>query len=157
MKKLILFFVLILGFVSEIKAQFPASSEIYYYISLSKDSFYTIRFYTNGAGEAWNASEYLTDSNKEVFYPGGSPHFFKKEYRYNSELSNSKYVVYDTSSFREKNYQFIFYLAFSKDKTEMIRWFYAPGLNKIGDRDYYKKVTREELESILKPKFDFLE
>ena len=151
MKKLILFFVLILGFVSEIKAQFPASSEIYYYIRVSDTDgreFYAFRFYTNVVAVQWGHVKpldlYLVEATTT-------------EYSYDSELSNNRYVVYDNSSRATTSGAFLVYYALSKDKTEMIRWSYNQYSNSMISKHYYKRVTWEELEAMSKSKFDFLE
>ena len=152
MKKLILFFVLILGFVSEIKAQFPASSEIYYYVRIDDDPYNGIyvvwvrfrenRVYQSGRFDVKDM-EFVKDvertlSKSDAWY-------------YDKRISNEKYRVY-----KWWNQDWDNYLAFSKDREELIEIGIAPITGSVL-KDYLKRVTLKELESMLKPKFDFLE
>ena len=73
MKKFILFIVLILGFISENKAQFPASSEIYYYLCVantdgsSVDYSYIVKFYSNSIKRNY-ISKYQYEENKKKMF-----------------------------------------------------------------------------------------
>ena len=159
MKKLILFIVLILGFINENKAQFAASSEIYYYLCVSNtggaaNSSEIVKFYNNGVRHyTIFESQYNEKSiNKAI------SEFEKKDWTYksyDSDDSTSSYVAY-SKTYEDGSSTWLF---FSKDKSEMIKvqflkyTYVAP----LTVKRYYKRVTKQDLINKDKPNFDFLE
>lgn len=155
MKKFILFIVLILGFISENKAQFPASSEIYYYLCVantdgsSVDYSYIVKFYSNSIKRNY-ISKYQYEENKiNDCIREMETH---KPYSYDSSESTSKYVAYSTIYNNGDGY----WLFFSKDRSEMIhvKFFKYTSLTV---KYYFKRVTKQDLINKNKPNFDFLE
>ena len=157
MKKLILFFVLILGFVSGIKAQFPASSEIYYYLLVANEGgsstglVVAVKFYDNGMRKVWLGYHYEVSNQSINDKVNSIDEFYLCQY--DSENSTSKYICYFKGKAERgpaRGWHFI-----SKDKNEMI------DVDVIADgsiiKRYYKRITKEELINGNKPNFDFLE
>lgn len=155
MKKIICLFVLILGFISEGRTQFAASSEIHYYVNVDANSRYSsvllIKFYRNQIAYDLSNVHTLNDLGNNLSF----------EYKhYDEKVSNHKYIVYSRD--REPNnpfFRMIDYMGISKDKQELLWWTtYQGKMN--GNPSYYKKVTTNELKELFKtskPQFDFLE
>lgn len=149
MKKFILFIVLILGFIPEGRAQFTASSEIHYYINIEKSNSggywcQTVRFFNNAI-----------DSHPFYLDPLENSPLGYLDREVKSLTDGSDVVSYDSRSSTNKYYSYRIvgnYYFFSKDRKELI-YYYAP----TNQKTYYRKVSRSELEELLKPNFDFLE
>ncbi|MBQ2856122.1 MAG: hypothetical protein IJE78_03195 [Bacteroidaceae bacterium] len=154
MKKLILFIVLILGFINENKAQFAASSEIYIYISTDKPladaKLYYILFTDDGEFE-WTFGYFkYAQNDMENSLKRHESYVREKSgsnltYYFNRDASTDKYYAY-------RDISKLYYAFFSKDKNIFI------------DKDirreepeYYKRISKQELIDMCKPKFDFLE
>ena len=156
MKKLILFIVLILGFINENKAQIAASSEIYYYVNTDANKrygasgglfVYCYKFYSDRlavSGFIINTLNELNDLNNRKL---------EDVYLYNEELSNHKYFVYSQVRRQGWGVSSISYEAISKNREEIIAW----SINYEDYRAYFKRVTINEIKTLLKPQFDFLE
>ena len=149
MKKFILFFVLILGFISEGKAQFAASSEIHYYLNTEtyngKYSCMIVKFCNNKILSYWTSLDPSEDSPFEYIDNKIIPIYLEETdaYIYNHKASTNRYYAYKIKN----DYSF-----FSIDKKELIS-FNAY----FNTKNYYRTVSRAELEELLKPNFDFLE
>lgn len=153
MKKFVLFFVLILGFISEVKAQFPASSDIYYYVDI--DPCYgtngelvvrCYKFYSDRVVRDVSSINTLNDLNNLNF---------DRVFLYDEKLSNHKYFVYRCVHRQDWAISSISYIAISKNREECIDWSTWNG--KTNDRIYTKRVTINDIKALLKPQFDFLE
>lgn len=156
MKKFILFFVLILGFISEGKAQFAASSEIHYYLCIANTGGTTgsaeaVLFRNNSIITRWISDtrftmEKLNQEEKEIYQSNFS-------IPYDSEKSTNKYTAYWHG--KAKLGEMTGWTFISKDKSEMID--VTTSGAKIIQKKYYKKVTKQDLINKNKPNFDFLE
>lgn len=155
MKKLILFIVLILGFINENKAQFAASSEMYYYVDIDPIYF----DWKNGALKVWCVKFYSDRLSCNAFGINTLNDLnnlnFDHVYLYDEKLSNHKYFVYRCVHRQDWAISSISYIAISKNGEECIYWSTWNG--KTNGRIYTKRVTINEIKALLKPQFDFLE
>lgn len=157
MKKIILFFVLILGFIGENKAQFAPSSEIYYYLLVANtgggvvDTPEIVKFYNNAVRHKPMYGGFNEENLNEAIRSLEDYPFYK----YDTKESTSKYVAYSM-----KKEDSSFWVFFSKDKNEMIEVSHHPAkynLPPLTIKRYYKRVTKQDLINKDKPNFDFLE
>ena len=155
MKKVILFLILSLGFITENKAQFAASSEIHYYIpadgknnSVELVIFNDNKCFTKSALIYPNSESYDKNVTEERLLEAERSDFTWAHYYYPSH-STSKYFTYRTGdSPGDRNY------SFSKDKNTYIYWVES----KYGSyKFYYMRVSRNDILNIGKPNLDFLE
>lgn len=155
MKKLILFIVLILGFINENKAQFAASTEIHYYIPADgKDNsvllviFNDNKCFIKSAHIYPNRESYNKNVTEKRLLEGERGDFTWPYYYYPS-YSTLKYFTYRTGdSPEDRNY------SFSKDKNTFINWVES----KYGSyKFYYMRVSRNDILNLGKPNLDFLE
>lgn len=158
MKKLILFIVLILGFINENKAQFAASSEIYIYISTDKPladaELYYILFTDDGEFE-WTISYFKINQNDMANSLKRNESYVRRKaieksgpnltYYFNRDASTDKYYAY-------RDISKLYYAFFSKDKNIFIK----KNIRRE-EPEYYKRISKQELIDMCKPKFDFLE
>ena len=100
MKKLILFIVLTLGFINENKAQFAASSEIYYYLGIEKTNSgkyecTAVRFFNNAIDTHPYYLDPLESSPLEYINRSVKRHTNGSSLtRYDSRTSTNKYYSY---------------------------------------------------------------
>ncbi|MBR4043709.1 MAG: hypothetical protein IKJ10_03555 [Bacteroidaceae bacterium] len=158
MKKLILLFILVMGFVCEGKAQIAPSSEVHFYICTSNTDtpgivpnfgsslmfvnngilFYDYFFYLNEKEINRALSRTKTTQSITPYYPN---------------KSTAKYVAYcQNTASGMAHYYFV-----SKDKNEMIHVATDFDGKTIISKKYYKRVTKDELLNQIGPNFDFLE
>lgn len=156
MKKLILFFILSLGFITENKAQFATSSEIHYYIPADgkNNSVKLVIFKDNKCFLEYsninpNSKSYNQDDIEKRLLESERGDFYNIPNYYKPSLSTSKFFTYKHNDDPETcNY------SFSKDKNTFIHWVES----KYGSyKFYYMRVSRNDILNLGKPNLDFLE
>lgn len=155
MKKLILLFIIVLGFVCDGKAQIASSSEVHYYICTfntdnpDPDFGMSLMFVTNGI-LFYNG--FFSLNEKEINKVLKQTRTTYSSIPYDSNNSTAKYFAYrrDGLDGTTSHYYFV-----SKDKNELIS--VVTHKRKIIQKQYFKRVTKEELLNQNKPNFDFLE
>ena len=160
MKKIILI-ILFLGIIFESKAQFPASNEIHYYVSIDSQEALPIAIAFADDHINWlyckinmNLYKYFEYLYKLLvrdpkYYKTIYDDMYLQSYYYYDKLSTAKYYTYVQYASAGTR------LSVTKDRMQLIIWGEKDG-QVLADKRYYKRVSKSEIERRYAPNIDFL-